>query len=121
MQGNHLFLPIIIPGTLTADVEFEFKAPFDMQLVKVSANCDASTSFILDIGENDTPDTDAYLDGVTVTGHATDNTEYDLDDFVNDTYPRISDGDDVVVTIDYDGGAGTDAANVSILLVFTEG
>ena len=121
MQGNHLFLPIAIPGTLTADVHFEFIAPFDLQQVKVSTNCDATTSFILDVGENTTPDTDAYLDGVTVTGHATVNTEYNRTDFVGDQFPHITDGTHIVVTVDYDGGAGTDAANVSILLVFTEG
>lgn len=121
MQGNHLFLPIIVPGTLTADVSFEFIAPFDMQLVKVSANCDADLTFILDIGENTTPDTDAYLDAKTVTGHATVNTEYDRDDFVDTQYPHIADGTHVVVTIDYDGGSGSDSANISLLLVFMEG
>jgi hypothetical protein len=121
MQGNHFAIPIVVPGTLTADVHFEFHAPINCQLEKVSANCDAATSFILDIGENDTPDTDAYLDGVTVTGHATDNTEYTRTDFVGDQFPHIAAGADVVVTIDYDGGAGNDAAGVSILLWFSEG
>ena len=111
----------MIPGTLTANVDFSFVAPFDMQLVKVSAICDASTSFILDIGENDTPDLDAYLDGVTVTGDATDGTEYTESDFVNDQHPHIAAGTDVIVSVDYDGGAGTAAANVSILLTFSEG
>lgn len=119
MQGNHLLLPIIVPGTLTADVSFEFIAPFDMQLVKVSANCDADLTFILDIGT--TSDTDAYLDAKTVTGHATTSTEYDRDDFVDTQYPHITDGTHVVATIDYDGGAGDDSANISLLLVFTEG
>lgn len=121
MQGNHLILPVLVPGTLTTNVHFEFKAPFDMQLTSVSANCDASTSFILDIGENDTPDTDAYLDGPTVTGHATVNSTFTRLDFVNDQFPHILKGTNVVLTIDYDGGAGNDAANVSILAVFTEG
>lgn len=119
MQGNHLFLPIFVPGTLTANMHFEFKAPFDLTLHKVSANCDAATSFILDIGT--TADTDAYLDAKTVTGDATDSTEYDVDDFVNSERPHIRAGDMVAVNIDYDGGAGTDAAGVSILLVFGEG
>lgn len=121
MQGNHLLLPIIVPGTLTADITFEFTAPFNMSLKEVSAICDASTSFILDIGENDTPDTDAYLDGKTVTGHATEATKYDQDDFVNEQFPHITKGTSVIITVDYDGGDGTDAANVSILLTFTEG
>lgn len=119
MQGHHVFFPIYIGGTLSANHQAQFQAPFDMQLVKVSAVCDASTSFILDIGIP--TDTDLYLDGVTVTGAADTCTEYDEDDFVGDVYPHIAAGAVVTVDIDYDGGAGTDAAGVTILLTFTEG
>lgn len=119
MQGHHFPVSIFIPGTLTADVHYEFIAPFDMQLVRISGNCDAATSFILDVGT--TADTDAYLDAQTVTGNATTSTEFDKDDFVGGEPIHIAKGTYVVATVDYDGGAGTDAAGVSILLVFTEG
>jgi hypothetical protein len=119
MQGTYLAFPIVVPGTLTADVTYRFQAPFGMQLVKVTAACDNATSFILDIGT--ASDTDAYLDAVTVTGAAATTTEYDQDDFVGDQYPKIADGDEVVATIDFDGGAGNDSANVSVTLWFTEG
>jgi hypothetical protein len=119
MQGNHFAIPITVPGTLTANVTFEFKAPINCQLEKVSANCDNALTFILDIGN--TSDDDAYLDGVTVTGNTTTSTEYDRDDFVNDQYPHIAAGTMVLVSIDYDGGAGSDSANVSLLLWFSEG
>jgi hypothetical protein len=119
MQGTTIALPIVIPGTLTADVTYRFQAPFGMQLFRVVAGCDNSTSFILDIGT--ASDTDAYLDAVTVTGAASTTTEYEQGDFVDSQYPKIADGDEVVVTVDYDGGAGTDAANVSITLFLTEG
>lgn len=119
MQGDHLLVPIFVPGTLAADFHYEFAAPFDMTLVEVSGNCNASTSVILDVGT--TADTDAYLDGVTVTGHATNATIFDRDDFVNTQYPHITKGTYVVVTVDYDGGAGGDGAGVSLLLTFAEG
>lgn len=119
MQGKHLFLTFNAPGQLSANTFFHFKAPFDMILEKVSAICDASDSFILDIGT--TADTDAYLDGVTVTGSATAATEYDEDDFVNGDHPRIAAGTDVAINVDYDGGAGGDAANVCIVLTLAEG
>lgn len=119
MQGDHICIPIFVPGTLTANFHYEFAAPFDMTLIEVSGNCDASTSVILDIGT--TADTDAYLDGVTVTGHATDSTKFDLDDFVNAAYPHISKGTFVAVNVDYDGGAGGDGAGLSLLLTFAEG
>ncbi len=121
MQGKHVLIPIIVPGTLTANVDYSFKAPFDMQLVKVSSITDASTTFILDICENDTPDLDAYLDGKTVTGHATVATEYGESDFVGAVFPHITKGTQVIASIDYDGGASSDSANVSILLTFAEG
>ncbi len=110
-------LPFHFIGTLTADAAVRFQAPYNLQLVKVSAGCDNGTSFILDIGT--ASDTDAYLDAQTVTGAASSTTEFALSDFVNDQYPVISDGDEVVATIDYDGGAGTDATGVSLVLWFT--
>jgi hypothetical protein len=119
MQGNLFALPIHVPGTLTADITFRFQAPFDMQLIKVTAGCDDTTSFILDIGT--ASDTDAHLDAVTVTGAAATTTEYGRTDFVGDQYPNIDDGDEIVATIDYDGGAGGDSANVTVVLWFYEG
>ena len=119
MQGNHLSVPIFVPGTLTADVHYEFIAPFDMQLERVSANCDNALTFILDIGT--TADTDAYLDAKTVTGATVASTEYGLADFVDAAYPHIAKGTHVVATIDYDGGSGNDSAGVSLLLTFGEG
>ncbi len=119
MQGNLFTIPIIVPGTLTADVAFRFQAPFDMQLVKVTAGCDNALTFILDIGTQADPD--AYLDEVTVTGATATTTELDRDDFVGDQYAYISDGDEVVLTIDFDGGGGNDSANISIVLWFYEG
>jgi hypothetical protein len=119
MQGTTIALPFVIPGTLTADVSYRFQAPSDLQLVKVTAGCDNGTSFILDIGT--AADTDAYLDAKTVTGAAATTTEYDRDDFVDEQFPHIDNGDEVVVSVDYDGGAGGDSANVSITLWLTEG
>ena len=119
MQGNLFTIPILVPGTLTADIAFRFQAPFGMTLAKVTAGCDNATSFILDIGVAGT--ISAYLATVTVTGAAATTTEYGRTDFVGDQYTRIEDGDEVVATIDYDGGAGTDGAGVSIVLWFYEG
>jgi hypothetical protein len=119
MQGTHFLIPIYIGGTLSANHQFQFQAPFDMQLVKVSAVCDNATSFILDIGI--ATNTDLYLDAKTVTGAADTCTEYDEDDFVDAVNPHIAAGAVFTVDVDYDGGAGNDAAGVSIVLTFTEG
>ena len=114
-----LAFPIFIPGTLTANVAFRFSAPIGLQLVGVSAACANATSFILDVGT--VADEDAYLDGKTVTGAAATTTDFARFDFVGGEYPHILANTEVVVTVDYDGGDGNDAAAVSMVLWFTEG
>lgn len=119
MLGVHIPFPILIPGTLTANVTFRFKAPIPMQLVKVDAACADTTSFILDIGTaaND----DAYLDGKTVTGAASTTTEFGRSDFVDGEFPHFVAGTEVLVSVDFDGGDGGNAAGISMVLWFTEG
>ena len=48
MQGNTFAFPVIIPGTLTADVTAHFKHMRELQLVGISAKTDDTTSFIPD-------------------------------------------------------------------------
>jgi len=67
MQGNTFTLPIVVPGTLAADVVAHFKHMRELQLVGISAKTDDTTSFILKIGT--AADDDKYYTG-TVTGGA---------------------------------------------------
>ena len=46
--------------------------------------------------------------------------EFDWGDFI-DQHPRIEDGDVVIITVDYDGATGTAAADLTLVLTFTEG
>jgi hypothetical protein len=108
-----------LAAALAANDDHHIKFPFDVQLVGVNAACDNATSFILDIGT--AADPDAYLDGVTVTGAADTTTSYGRADFVNGEYPHIAKNTEVLISVDYDGGAGNDAAGVAINLFFTEG
>ena len=117
MQGSYLHMGFRVFGALLADEYFEFIAPFDMQLVRVSGNAANTTSCILDIGT--AADTDAYLDGVTLTGATAVPTEWTQTDFVNDQYPAIPDGTVVQITVDYDGGAGGDVDDLMLNLWFT--
>lgn len=119
MQGMHIPFTFFIRGTLTANHQFRFKAPCDLTLEKVNASTDDATSFILDVGY--ATDTDAYLDGVTVTGAAATTTNFTRTDFVNSQFPHIAKDTEVTVDIDYDGGAGNDAANVLVMLWCSEG
>ena len=120
MLGNHLLLPInFLDAALAANHTYRLRLPFGVTLEGVSAAAADTTSFILDIGT--AADSDAYLDGVTVTGAASTTTMFGRADFVGGEYPHIPAGTEVVVSIDYDGGAGGDAADVSLTVLFTEG
>lgn len=119
MLATHIPFPILIPGALAADAKFRFKAPIGMQLVGVNAACDNATSFILDIGTADDPD--AWLDEKTVTGATATTTVFGRGDFAGGEFPHWAAGAEILVSIDFDGGAGGNAANVSIILWLTEG
>ena len=120
MQG--MYLPIslnYLDAALAANHTYRVSFPFATQLVFVNAACANGTSFILDIGT--AADTDAYLDGLTVTGAASTTTGFGRADFVGGEYTHIDAGTEIVISIDYDGGAGGDAADISLTVLFTEG
>lgn len=120
MLGNHLLLPVsFLDAALAANQTYRLRLPFGVTLEAVNAACGDTTSFILDIGT--AADTDAYLDGVTVTGAAATTTIFDRSDFVGGEHPHIPADTEWLVSIDYDGGAGGDAADVSLTLILTEG
>ena len=115
MQGNTFTLPVIVPGTLAADVTAHFKHMRELQLVGISAKTDDTTSFILKIGT--AADDDKYYTG-TVTGGAMP-VLLDDDDFVEAGSP-LPWSKEYLVTVDYDGGAGGNAANVTVVLYLSE-
>jgi hypothetical protein len=120
MQGLHIPICLnFLDAALAANATYRVKFPFPSQLVYVNGACANTTSFILDVGT--AADDDAYLDGVTVTGAAATTTGFGRANFVNGEYPKIAADTEIVVTIDYDGGAGGDASDVSVTLLFTEG
>lgn len=116
---DKFYLPILIPGALTADKHVYFKAPHDMQLIHVYARCTTQAATLL-IGS--TTDADAYLyDNATAdTGAAiavdTDY-EFDRDDFVGDQFPHIADGTVIDVLV----GHGSNCVDFLAVLVFTDG
>ena len=115
MQGNTFAFPIVVPGTLTADVTTHFKHGRELQLTEISAKADDTTSFILKIGT--AADDDAFYTG-TVTGGAAPAVVAGTA-FVDAGSP-LPWSKEYLVTIDYDGGAGGNAANVSVVLYLSE-
>ena len=107
-----------IPGTLTANITITFTVPFACQLVHVSAVASNNSDATLIIGTS--ADTDAYLESVTIGDSGTP-VEKARSAFVGTQFPHIADDTVVVITLDFDGSAGTAAANVTLVLTFTEG
>ena len=61
------------------------------------------------------------VDGKTVTGAAAATTLFGRSDFPNGEYPHIPADTEILISIDYDGGDGGNASDVSVTLILTEG
>jgi hypothetical protein len=119
-----LAVTFALPGTISADATFFFKAPCDLTLRSVSAcanNTVTSTTFNVGTGT----DVDSLIDAKTL-GQDDTPSVYDLDDFngtgVSDQgndYPHITAGTIVIVNLDV--GDGTDPVDPCIVLWFEEG
>lgn len=114
-----------VAGTLTANLDIRFTAHGNMQLKHVSAVASNDSDATLAIGTS--VDTDGFLVACAI-GDSAVPVEKEMTDFdgalLSDPggeYPRISDGDVVVVTLDFDGASGTAADDVTIVLTFLEG
>jgi len=118
MQGMKLFYPVHVPGTLTANVAFRFRLPFDVTLEEVQASASNASSATIIVGNSS--DDDAYL-AVQDVGDSGVPARWDREDFVGTQPVHIGAGTVVLVNVDYDGAAGTAAQNLGVLLVFSEG
>jgi hypothetical protein len=121
---NRVFqVPFHVPGTLAANLSIRWTAPFDCQLVHVSAVGSNANDATLAIGTS--ADTDGFVTAYAIGDSGTPAEKEALTDFdgalAGSQFPHISDGDILVLTLDYDGAAGTAADDVTIVLTFTEG
>lgn len=107
-----------VPGTLAADLDITFSAPFAMQLLHISAVASNDSDATLQVGNSG--DAGAYLSAATI-GDAGTPATFERADFVGGQYPHIAAGSVVKLALDYDGAAGTAAQNVTLVLTFTEG
>jgi len=107
-----------IPGTLTANITPRFTAPVNCTLLHASVVASNDSDATLKIGNS--ADDDAYL-AATVVGDSGVPMVYSRQDFVGEQYPRITAGEVVVITLDFDGSSGTAAQNVTLVLTFAEG
>jgi len=107
-----------VPGTLAANITPKFTAPFNYTIIHVSLVASNASDATLKIGTS--ADDDIFMVAKDCGDSGTPN-EYDRDDFVGSQYPRVADGDIVVITLDFDGSAGTAAQNVTLVLTCLEG
>ena len=112
-----------IPGTLSADIAIKFVAPFDCQLVHVSAVASNDSDATLIVGSS--ADDNGYIASGVIGDSGTPVEKEAITDFAGalagSQFPHIVDGTIVTVDLDFDGATGTAAQNVTIVLTFTEG
>ena len=111
-----------VAGTLSADLNIRFTVPSDCQLVHVSACVSDANAAGLNIGTS--TNTSAYLVKFSTGVSGTPVEKAVRTDFVGEQFPRISDGDIVVLVLDYnynDGGGASASDDPTIILTFLEG
>ena len=119
MDGNRVFFPVHVPGTLAANLGINFTAPCDLTLVEVQAVGSNANNGQLKAGNSG--DDDAYLALFDIGDSGTPVQKKLLGDFVGSQHPHISKGTVLVFTLDFDGDGGTATQNFTMLAVFTEG
>jgi hypothetical protein len=123
MQGMHFTYSVHFGGTLAANQRGEFILPFAAELVAVSFGNSAASDATLEVGTS--ADRDGILDAVAIGDSGTP-TEYEYNDWngalATAGVPyRFNKGDILAWDLDFDGAAGTAAANCSIVFTFSEG
>jgi hypothetical protein len=115
-------LTIHVPGTLSANLRFNYTVPFDCTLRQVSAVTSNDADTTITVGTS--ADTDGFL-ASTAIGDSNTPAEFDRGDFdgalVSGNEARLSDGDVLVALVDYDGASGTAGADLTLVLMLEEG
>lgn len=119
MQGNLNAYCFHVPGTLTANLDIRWTMAKDARVKELTgvASNDSDATIMLGIST----DTNSILTAAVTgdSGVPVVKTRADFD-AVNDT--GVLNADDVVVlTVDYDGSAGTAAADLTVVLTLLEG
>jgi hypothetical protein len=111
-----------VPGTLTANITFIWTAPFDCTLRSISAVATSATNATIEAGT--TTDPNGFLVASAV-GPSSVPATYDRDDFLGALMSggeaRLSAGDVFNIPVDFDGDAGTAAANLTVVAILEEG
>lgn len=119
-MNNPLPITLTIPGTLAANHTFQFKFPFDVQLVGVSASNTTANAGTLKVGKS--TDDDAYL---TATNFGVSSSPATVTTFAGfagadagGQFPHIPANTIILVTVT---DHASHMANVCVVLTFTHG
>lgn len=119
MQGHRLVLPFHVPGTLTANIVITFVMPFDGRVMHVGACSSNDSDATLMMGIS--TDTDSIL-AAAVIGDSSVPVEKTRANFATaNPTGALSKGEILVITVDYDGAAGTAADDLTVVLTLLEG
>ena len=124
MDGMRIVVPVHFHGTMAADGSFRWKVPGPLTLVHVSAVASNAASTQIKLGT--TVDDDGYLTAAAV-GQSGAPAVFDRGDFNGalnaDTAecPHLDAGTVLLLTVDFDGAAGTAGQNVSVVVTLLEG
>jgi len=119
MQGTQIVKAFHIPGTLAANINIRFTAYRDMILQHISGVASNDSDATLAVGISS--DTDSILTAAVIGDSDTPVEKTASDWATTNSTGRINKGDVFVATLDYDGAAGTAAADVTLIFTFTEG
>lgn len=107
---------IYIPGTLAANQILRYVTPFACQILHLSAVQSNAGSGTVKLGHSG--DDDYYLQNTAMGQSNVPVTRTAPTEFRYGVTPTIPAGTTVVITVDYDGPAGTAAQNVTIAVTF---
>lgn len=114
---------IHVPGAMSADLDIRWNAPDNCTLLHVSGVTSNDAATLITVGD----ETTAALHLASWDVGAGANTVHEkgdvgaFSDFATTQFPRIADGDTIVIAVDYDGEQGTSGADLTLVLRFAEG
>ncbi len=116
-------ITIHVPGTMSADLDIRWNVPDNCQLLHVSACTSTDDAASLTIGDETTAALHlaAWVFGAGANTVAERGDASAFANFATGQYPRISDGDTIVIAVDHDGDGGTSGADLTLVLRFAEG
>lgn len=119
MQGHLNTYAFHLHGTLAANAVITWTAPAEGRIKEISAGASNDSDATLMAG--DAADTNEYL-AAAVIGDSGTPVVFDVDDWAT-TNPtaKFRKGDVIVLTLDFDGSAGTAGQDVTIIVTTLEG